>query len=231
VRELSNALASRELNLRYAAVNGLGEAQSEPTLAAAGLIRVLTDPDLKDRAAIALGRLSPGSFPSIANALHSGDKELRNRLKQILPTLRLPRGLLVEEMLKMYADQSAEQRVLALEILASLGLPNRKMLDTSIAALEDPVLEVRLAAVTALNQPHWQPSRAVDGLTRCLRDESPLITERAAHVLGLIGAPARNALPELERLAQNSDSPARQAAAEAADKISKCVAEELAVKH
>lgn len=231
VQELTNALASRELNLRYAAINGLGEAQSQQAIAATGLIGVLTDTELKDRAAIALGRLSPGSFQPVANSLRSGDKELRLRVAQILPTLRLPREIVVQELLKIFAEPSAEQRRLAVEILASLGLPNRKTIDTCIAALGDPASEVRLAAVTALNQMHWQSPRAVEGLIRCLQDESPLIKERAARALGLIGAPARNALPGLEQLAHTSDSPTQIAAAEAADKISKCVAEELAAKH
>jgi HEAT repeat protein len=231
VQELTNSLASRELNLRYAAISGLSEAQSEQAIAAAGLIGVLTDSDLKDRTAIALARLSPGSFQPVVNAMRSGDKELRLRLAQVLPSLRLPRDMLLQELLKIFEDKSAEQRVLAIEILASLGLPNRKMLEISIAALDDPTPEVRLAAVTALNQLHWQSARAVDGLTRCLQDESPLIKERAARALGVIGAPARNALPGLEQLAHTGEGPAQIAAAEAADKISKCVAEELAAKH
>jgi HEAT repeat protein len=231
VQQLTNALASKELNLRYAAINGLGEAMSQQAIAATGLIGVLTDPELKDRAAIALARLSPGSFQPVANALRSDDKQLRLRLAQVLPSLRLPRDMLLPELLKMFAERSAEQRLLAMEILASLGLPNQKMLNTCIAALGDPASEVRLAAVTALNQMHWQSARAVDGLTRCLQDESPLIKERAARALGLIGAPARNALPGLEQLAHAGNSPAQLAAAEAADKISKCVAEELAAKH
>jgi len=231
VQELTNALASRELNLRYAAINGLSEAQSEQAIAATGLIGVLTDPDLKDRAAIALGRLSPNSFQPIANALRSNNKELRSRLAQVLPSLRLPRDMVVQELLKMSTESSAEQRCLAVEMLVSLGLPNRKTLDTCITALGDPASEVRLAAVTALNQNHWQSARAVDGLTHRLQDESSLTQERAARALGMIGAPARNALPGLEQLAHTSESPAQLAAAEAADKISKCVTEELAAKH
>ena len=231
VQQLTNALVSKELNLRYSAINGLGEAQSEHAIAATGLIGVLTDAELKDRAAVTLGRLSPGSFQPVANALRSEDKELRLRVAQILPSLRLPRDMVVQELLKMFAEPSAEQRRMAVEILASLGLPNRKTLDTCIAALGDPTSEVRLAAVTALNQMHWQSARAVDRLTRCLQDESPLIKERAARALGLIGAPARNAVPGLEQLAQTGEGPTQLAAAEAADKISKCVAEELAAKH
>lgn len=231
VQELTNALASRELNLRYAAINGLSETHSEQAIAATGLIGVLTDAELKDRAAIALGRLSPGSFQPVANSLRSDNKELRSRLAQILPSLRLPRDMVVQELLKMFAEPSAEERRLGVEMLASLGLPNRKTLDTCIVALGDPASEVRLAAVTALNQMHWQSARAVEGLTRCLQDASPLIQERAARVLGLIGTPARNALPVLEELARKSENPVKLAAAEAADKISKCVAEELAAKH
>jgi HEAT repeat protein len=231
VQELTNALTSREWNLRYAAINGLGEAQSQQAIAATGLLGVLTDGELKDRAAVALARLSPGSFQPVANALRAGGKELRLGVAQILPTLRLPRDMVVQELLKMFAEPSAEQRCLAVEVLVSLGLPNRKTLDTCVAALGDPASEVRLAGVTALNQKHWQSARAVDGLTHCLRDKSPLTQERAARALGLIGAPARNALPGLEQLAHTSDGPAQLAAAEAADKISKCVAEELAAKH
>jgi len=56
-------------------------------------------------------------------------------------------------------------------------------------------------------------------LIEALKDESSAVRSSAANTLGIIGSPAKAALPELIRLSADSDETVRAAATEAAGKV------------
>src|SRR5207302_9164163 len=99
------------------------------------------------------------------------------------------------------------------------GMPDRRMVAGYIGALKDPEKEVRLAAVQALSTARFQAAAVVPALTKCLGDDSPVVREWAARILGLFGAAAEPALSELARLADDKVEAVRSTAKQAVARI------------
>lgn len=113
------------------------------------------------------------------------------------------------------------------ELLRSLGRSRSPLVvKRLVAALDDPVPEVRRSAALALGESD-QPE-AVDVLMRHLTDPDSDIRAEAAHALGMLQE--ATAIPHLAGLLGSNDSELRIAAAEALGRIDSPVAREALVK-
>jgi len=101
----------------------------------------------------------------------------------------------------LLSHPNAFDREDAVKALGETG--DERAIEPLIAALHDPSVEVRWQAARALS---WIGSLAVQSLIAALRDPIPEVRWRAACALGEIADPI--ALPELERLAQDDETPA-----------------------
>ena len=123
-------------------------------------------------------------------------------------------------LIKMAQDESPARRKTAIETLGNLRAADTAAARTVIGALKDPVVDVRLAAVTAIGLASWYGESPLPALTASLRDESAPVRELAARTLSAMGALARNAMPELTRVAEeDKEQSVRRAAGEALRKM------------
>ena len=135
--------------------------------------------------------------------------------------LRFSRALrrMVPPLIKMAKADDGPSRVRALQALGAIRSANDATIQTFSNALEDPVVEVRLAAVNGLCLVPWRAPVALPGLCKCLGDPSLAVRERAATVLGSFGPAARPALEALGRCAHENEGPVGAAARQAMEKI------------
>jgi HEAT repeat protein len=88
-----------------------------------------------------------------------------------------------------------------------------------LAALQDPVKEVRVAAAGSLSCIRADPKEVVPALRKALADREALVRRAANEALGELGAAARPAGPDLVRALQDRDLGVRLAAAGALRQI------------
>jgi HEAT repeat protein len=215
------ALGDKDPNVRRIAATALELLGPDATSALGPLIKALDDE--KDYVRLAAGsslsRLGPTAVPVLTNALASGDAITRRRAAKGLACIPVARASAEFALLEMTHDKDTACREQAIRTLSVLGMPNRKMIESYIGALNDPSKEVRLAAVQALSNARWQAATVVPALMRSLADEFPAVREWAARVLGYFGPSSKAALPDLSRLAEDKEESVRLAAKVALDKI------------
>lgn len=95
-------------------------------------------------------------------------------------------------------------------------ISNDELIRRLIVALKDPDTDVRQNLATALAK--LGPA-AVEPLTGALKDSLPERRAGAAYSLGLIGPPAKSALPQLLDLLDDEDLDVRRQAAYAVNRI------------
>jgi len=219
--ELMGALADKDLNIRYVAVNGLGEACSDTNLATQALLRTVGEGErsLSVPAGAGLNKLGTNVAPLLLHDMEQGEPATRQRAIRTAAALRLPRQMMLPTLLKLAQDPEPGCRLEALRAMAGMSLPTPPMINAFITALKDPEPEVRIAATIGLGQARFQPKAAVPALKSCLSDASERMRESAARSLGWLGKGAESALPELEGLREDGESTVREAAAEAVKKI------------
>ena len=219
--ELMSALADKDLNIRYVAVHGLGEACSDTNLATQALLRTVGEGErsLSIPAGAGLNKLGTNVAPLLLHDMEQGEPATRQRAIRTAAALRLPRQMMLPTLLKLAQDPEPGCRLEALRAMAGMSLPSPPMINAFIAALKDPEPEARIMAIVGLGQARFQPKTAVPALTSCLSDSSERMRESAARSLGWLGKGAESALPELERLREDRESTVREAAAEAVKKI------------
>jgi HEAT repeat protein len=87
------------------------------------------------------------------------------------------------EFLRMTHDESPARRERALEALGVIRVAGSLAIHASLKALDDPVLEVRLAAIRTLGERGGTGTNVVRALTTCLKDDSASIRDAAAQAL------------------------------------------------
>jgi HEAT repeat protein len=83
----------------------------------------------------------------------------------------------------MARDESPARRRRAIEALGALGPAGSLAVHASLEALDDPVLEVRLAAIKTLGARGGNEQSTAKALTGCLKDDSLQVREAAARAL------------------------------------------------
>jgi len=161
-----------------------------------------------------------------------------NAVEQVLDKPDTDRVHVALEIQKFYPDSEKAANVLKQElkkgdvssrviIARTLSLnPSGKyvpaLLD-AVTAVTDEDLAVSLAALQSLTDivlrlPATGPGM-VPALTRALEYHSGEVRCQAAKCLGIIGAPAKSAVPALRKMATDNDPGARKAAADAVERI------------
>ncbi|MGQ0602963.1 MAG: HEAT repeat domain-containing protein, partial [Anaerolineales bacterium] len=105
-----------------------------------------------------------------------------------------------EPLIDAVAMPDARVRLIAIQALGQIGDP--RGIKPLIVALRDSSNEVRSHAAFALNK---IGAPAVEALIAALRHLDPVVRWAAARILGSLGD--RRALPELERLAREDETP------------------------
>jgi HEAT repeat protein len=167
------------------------------------------DKRLTQMAAHTLGRIGGAAeLPPLAACLHHADADVRDAAVQALGGLgqRYPAELLIA-LESSFTDAEPLQRSAAITILGRLA--DQSMVAQRLAmALKDPAIEVRRAALRALNgaaaSDHWL------AIQLALADEDAEVRRIAAEVLGACGNP--EALDSLRLALRDEDLWVRVAA-------------------
>jgi hypothetical protein len=179
------------------------------------LRNVLTVRDLRARwgAAYALSllqRLQFEALPTLFEVVALDDGDLRWAASELIKQLaavdreRVVAALLVARAIPV-------QRKMALYCLRDLGVAESS--DIALAALTDPHLETRLAAVALLAKVHRDPSSAARRIAALVDDADPRMQRVAAATLGNLGISLPEVLAALDRAEASSDDSLRRAAA------------------
>ncbi len=218
---LTSALQEEDATVRCAAARGLGEAGPESAPAVPALIQMLTRDSPAERAAAAqsLARIGTPAVAPLINVLVRERGAAREAAAAaLLQHYGRPGPHLAADRTST-ADETAAAREQAIGVLAASGLANELVTKLLAGAVKDPAPGVRLAALKALAQGHWNLQPALPNLVAGLRDESPMVREWSARALGKIGPPAKAAIPGLTRLVQDKLESVRVAALEALESI------------
>jgi HEAT repeat protein len=218
---LINALDEKDARVRHAAADALGRIGPEAVAALPPLVRRLTDQDLAVRssAAYSLTMIGTRGVLAVVDAAEQGEAPARAVTASLLTNSYLPLLRVSSELFKLAQDESPATRQRAIEALRAIRVAGGLAIHASMTALNDPVMEVRLAAIRTLGARGGSDEGVVRALTGCLNDASPRIREEAARALGNLGAHARAALPELTRLAQAQEETVSAAAKGAMGRI------------
>jgi HEAT repeat protein len=218
---LTQALSDKTPVVRHAAAYALGEIGPEAESAVPELIAALKDQDSQVRSSTAYSLMLIGTptVAALSNVIDHGDANARDAA--VREFIRFYRSLrtIVPPLLKMAHAEPAGSRRTALETLGAIRAADDATITTLIGALQDPDVDVRLAAARALGQVPWRAQAAIAPLSRSLQDPSASVRASAAQALGAIGSPARRALTDLRTSLQDKDASVRSAAQEALDKI------------
>lgn len=195
-------------NVRWAAAEGLYEVGPDAQEAVSALLATLEDQDEQVRvsAARALTRIAPAD-PTVIRAFlrHLTDRDPDLDFVGVLVEgLRDAGTASVRPLADCLASPDVELRRQAGYTLCQMGLDIAAVLPELAAAAHDPDSAVRMNVASALGELAGHPlaGEAVQCLIELLRDEAPVVRGRAVCSLGVLGAPARKALPVLEELAQ-----------------------------
>jgi len=204
VPALIQALGDRDLYVRCAAVEALGELGDLQAVPA--LIQALGDRDLYVRrvAAEALGKLGdPQAVPVLIQALGDWNEAVRRAAAEALGKLGDPQAVPV--LIQALGDRYTDVRRAAAEALGELGDP--QAVPALIQALGDRYTDVRRAAAEALGE--LGDPQAVPALIKALGDSDRRARESACEALAKISIPA---VPKLIEALEYSNQWVRAAA-------------------
>ena len=193
-----------------------------------GLINGLKFKNVRGRAAEVLGRIGEGAAPAVPALIEAMEDERPDVRREVLFTLGSigPQAkAAVAVARKALADPDQSVRYSAVWALgrigpdASVALPD---LEKDVCDTNDPyfgsVCAWAMIRIDAKNEKLIK--QALPVLIKALENEKAFVRSEAASTLGLIGPPAKEALPALKKAASDSDETVAKAAAEAIDKIS-----------
>jgi len=226
VQAILRALDDSDLTVRKIAVTGFGMLRVETQVSrlqrlALALSKDNTDAALRNKVATTIANLGESGSEALALVRRQLEAEpdpgvrtaWLNAMHRIAPqdklSIEIYRDLLAR-------DSSAVIRRLAAERLGEYGAQAAVAAKQLAVALADEEEDVRLAAARALAK---IGPPAVAELTRRLKTSDRRAKILASIVLGDIGAEAKAALPELERLSASGDKEVRYWATKAVKKI------------
>ena len=109
-------------------------------------------------------------------------------------------------------DPTASARQQAVETIGASDRADEWVVKVLARAAIDPVPNVRLAALKALARADRNPQAALPQLIFCSNDDSPVIREWSARILGHIGPPTERAILPLTELVQDKEASVRAVA-------------------
>ena len=183
------ALQDKDARARQAAIGSLSQIGLASRLALPELVQRLEDTDepVRNSAAYALSTLGlPGVFALIA-VTEQGSTNARHAASNILAAPYLSLRNAESELYLMAQEPSPTRRRQAIRALAYIHVAGDLAVHTAIFALQDPALEVRLAAIETLGNLGSRSQGSIPSLTNLMSD--PEISIRVA---------ARKALDRIE---------------------------------
>lgn len=215
--ELTCALESNDATVRLLAADALGSAGAAAEFVVPALVRHLVDEDAKVRAASAysLPKINPSMVRDLTAAMKSDNDEAREAAMRVLAQRHLSLRLMGAPLREALNSTNAATRREAVKLLGRIDPGGVESIVAIQTCLEDPVLEVRVAAAQTLGQLSGPAARATQTLVNGLDDRSPEVALAVIGALAQAGPNARQALPHLLSLTNHVDDAVRAAAAKA----------------
>jgi HEAT repeat protein len=197
---LIKALESDDSGVRAGAAHGLGGMGPTAKEGIPGLISNLGHREgfVRREVVDAFGQIGPAAVPALLDAL--GGKESADRATAALALGEIGRAAkdAGPALLKMLGKEGEPfARAAALSVLPKVGADGRAMVPLLIEGLCSTNETIRSASMTALLIVQPSGEAVVPALRILLQDGNAAHAERAAIVLGRLGAAARDATPEI----------------------------------
>lgn len=208
---LIEALAAPDTGLRTGAAKALAGMGAAARPAVPALISNFGHEDAEVRREVieALGEIGVETKP-VFDALSSDQTLVRETAARTLARLgSSASGTAPALMDLLKSERDPTVRAAVFSALPSVQADPKRALTLLLAAIDDENELVRRAGVTSLLLLRSAQSELISALTAMLGNANPTTSERAADVLGRIGAPARAALPALiQAVAKRQPPPA-----------------------
>jgi HEAT repeat protein len=143
----------------------------------------------------------------IKQAVKDPDRELRRFAIQMLPNLGQTQEVF-DTLSESIKDKDVEIRTAAAYGLQNFGQKGLPILEQELGSSKES--SIRMAILQGLVNHNSRAKTLVGPLTDCLKDGQPQVRWMAAHTLGNIGADAKDAVPRLEELLNDTDPTVRQ---------------------
>jgi HEAT repeat protein len=221
IQQWIKALEGKEALARVQAINALIQAGPEARLAVPALIAAFRDKDatfIHPLAAVALSRIGADAVPPLEKVLADDAYAVRSGAALALGLIGSPARSATLALAGLLKDREALVRTAAAQALGRIGSLARAGVPGLRLALTDKDASVRVESAAAL----WKvvgEARGVSVLAKALED--PTVAERAAAILGEMGASAKAALPSLKSALRSKSGRLRIAAVEALYRVSK----------
>ena len=218
---LIEALDDKDAKVRHGAAYALGWIGADSQPAIPGLVRRLGDPTDRVRNAAAYSLTCCGTTGTLA--LVDASREQRGTAREtamnMLTNSYVSLQRAASELYAMTHEAAPDRRRRAIEALGKIRAAGDLAPQAAIELLQDPMLEVRLAAIKILEARPILDTAMLQPLIESLRDELPSVRDASARALGTIGAQAESGVPALLRLEKDPHQPVRVAAQLALEKI------------
>lgn len=188
------------------------------------LLQEAKQPEVREVAAYALGRIGPDAATQIpeleAALLNDKSPKVKRASAEALGRIGPNRKDVVDYLNRAFTTDDLSVRVACIAGFANVEPQEEVVVRLSkiLEAKTEP-LELRRAAAFALAQMSWNATSAVPALTDALKDDDPDLRRVAGWVLGLIGPPAVSAGPQLVKELSDGEDAIRRVAAEALRRI------------
>jgi HEAT repeat protein len=217
---LAEALHDKNTNVRNHAASALAQTGEEGAKVLTSVFSESKDTQLRNPVlhAMLYSQARPHALPLIKLAIHDPDKGVRRFSIQMIPNLGQTQEVfdILTEAIK---DKELDVRVAAAYSLPSLGPKSLPLLEQGLKSAKES--QMRQAILQGLVNYNHRSKAMVAPLIECLKDTQPQVRWQAAQVLGNIGADARDALPMLKELVNDTNITVRQQAQAAINRISK----------
>ncbi len=198
------ALANRDVDIRYQAVQELRELKDKSGMKS--LVICLRDehPAIRAGAAQALGEMGwEESEAALVQALEDDDPEVRATVAHALGLMEASAGQ--ADLVSLLSDDNAEVRGFAAWAISRNKADPGDVLPALRKALEDEAREVRIRAAEAVGHARSRIAVAVEALTKSLADDDWEVRASSAFELGVIGSAAAPSTAALEKQLEDPD--------------------------
>lgn len=217
IPRLIEALKSGDAVTRAGSARALGSMGPAANAAIPVLVANLPHGDADERRETidALGLIGRDAAPALGEALGSSDASVRAGAALALAQI----GQEAKGVASKVADAAAKEgnpaaRAALLSAVGKTGVEPARAAELLVAGVKDDNEEVRHGAINAVFLLRSASDRLVPALTMLLRDANPVLSERAAAVLGRLGPAAHASVPALLEVARRR-SPMPQACLDA----------------
>lgn len=182
--------------------------QAMPAVSTA--LRLLTDPrqDVIASARVFFSEMNARSVPILIDVMGSPDAQTRFRAAYAVSIIGPPARSAVPSLIHLLKDPEAPVREKAAIALSQIGAEAQTASPTLAELVEDETDDtVRYDFIFALGEIRHCDPAILTAITRALEDPCPAVRERAATVLGKMGAAAAGALSALQKARDSCASP------------------------